>query len=1759
MSTDPTRIDPGSLGDGAAPRADVPAGVSGPDAELAGDGGPASETAHRPWARRVGRVLLGLVAVVALVVVGALVFLQTGAGRTFARGLVVGQITKLLADDAEVSLDRLDGNFLTGARMVGLEIGRAGETVIAVDTLLVDYNLRTLFNQTFSASQLYIGGPRAIIRQRADSTFNVVGLLKPSEEQSTLTIILDELAVHRGHAEIHWYRADGRDSVHTVTDIEAVVKDFTKDPESLEGAIDALALRALAPFDRGEVRVAGAGRFSNEDVELRSLAVTSRAGTDVRGTTRLVFTGDGSLPVFDATIEAAPLALEDARAFAGVEVYGDPRMRIRAESDGDLLTTSISGALDEATINIDGEFSREADGPVGYRAEGTLRRFDPSVITRNPALAAEVTGDLRVNLRGSSLETLSGPFNVTLRETRVGGRQIDRLALDGSFAAGRVSFDLDGALPGASLSAEGRARPFDDVPTFEVAGDARDVDLGVLLPGSGRTDTFAGTFAVVGRGASADDFSGTVAVDLDRATVGLPNGPLRFDDLQLDADVRRGQAAFDADATLAGGDGRVVASGEVELGDPLRYEIEQGRLVGVNVAALTGDPAQASDLTGTFTLSGRGTDPQEAPIDVTVSLRNSSFGAYDLAAADLDLRLRRGVAAVDAAVDLGPSGAVTVEGSARPFADPLAFDLRGTMRNLDLSGVTGNPDQASDLTGAFTAAGAGIDPATMRLDANLRITEPSSFGDRFVDAADVDVTLRAGALALNGTLETPEGELDLALSGRPFDANPSFAFENTCFRRLDLSDFAEASPRTSLNGCFSGQVAGLADLPTATADGVLTLRPSRVNEAQIDDGRVQFTLARGALDGTLRLDLVGGERPGQPESGTVTAAFDARPFDDEIRYAVRGTTEGLDAGVLLDLPPDQPLFLSTSFDLEGRGTDPATATIAGSLTGRESTVGPVALEALDVRFALADGIVRVDTLSIDSDLVTVVGGGTLALFNDAAPSDFRLEGEIESLAPLASLTEQTVGLESGSFDLTVSAAPGAPLAIVGTAQARQIVFGEYGLTGLDADLDLTWDRAMADSLGIDALGGQAQASFDLLTTETLRIQRGDGTLRVDDGDLVVDASVTVDDRRDFAVAGRVDLETNGVTLETGEVQIDSTTWQLLQPAQITLDEGIVDVRGLILAANRGGQQIAADGQIDFSGEQSFVVTVENVSIDALTDLAGFDALGGDLSATLVMSGPAAAPLIDGTVTLDGLTSRGQPVGALAATLAYAGDQLTIDAALTHVDGETLTIDGAVPLQFSLADGPESQEVRDDAEVSLVARADAFPIAWARPFLDDRAYNALGGTLRLDLTVTGTQASPRLDGVATLSDGRLGVVATGRVYEPIQADVSFQNDRIGLDDVRILDEDGRTALDVTGEIRLRELSVGELDLTIVPRDFVAMDTRTFDGLTLDRGTEPLRLTGTLDAPVLRGSVALARGDIYLTDELVPPDLDPVELTDAQIREVEARFGRVIAARDTAVSRFTDALAYNLTVEIRENVWLRANSGLPFDIEFSGDVEARKRSYAESGQVFGRIELTRGTIQTLSRRFELEDGSITLNGDALAAIVDIAATLDIRLAGTIAGQSSATITLAVNGQLDDNPSIRLSSDPSMEAADIVSLIATGRLAGDFSGGGGIAGAGLGVGIGALSGVAEGLASEKLGLEVAQIDYEGTDLVIKFGDYLSTKAFWTLGAIVPLGSTSQGEQRLPFILGLDYELLSWLQAQTEYSGQRGLGGGLGVETAW
>lgn len=1762
-STPPPEPTPGDApssdgGAGAAPT--PPRSVRAPEAAPGGNGATGgapdapsapAERHRRPWWVRGLRALGALLAVViVLVLVAAIVLLRTEWGRRQIQGLAVGQIQGLLAEGATVEVDRLEGNFLTGARMLGVVLRQDGEVAVAIDTLLIEYNLLTLLDRRFSADALYIGGPRVFARQRADSTWNLAHLLKPSDPDrpasEPFVVHMDSFGVQRGRIEARFYNPRA-DSVLVVDGFALAGSGFHSAPDSLTAQLDTLRLTAVAPGDAARIALAASGLYTGDAFALDALRLTSAAGTDVRGNVRVALGGNGGgLPPLDADLSIQPLALEDVRAFTGLPLYGEPRVRLSATTRDEGLTFSVQGAVSGGTVALDGTLR---NGPgnadrLEYQVQGQLRGLNPAVITQNPALDADINGELRVDIAGTSLRTLDGPFALTVTDSRVGQQTIERVALDGAFRTGRITFDAAAAVPGARLRVEGEARPFDPTPTYDVEGEAEEVNLARLLRDPSQTLAFSGTFAVNGAGVEPETATAEARLALDRVRF----GEITLDYFDADAELRAGALRFITATGIAGG-GTVEAAGTAKpFADPLVYEVTSGRVDDLNLAALTGDPAQRSDLSGTFALRGSGTDPQTAAVEIQASLRDSSYGIpgaeeglyLDLVALDFDGALRGGILAFDTDADLGRVGRIAAAGTARPFADPLAFNATGRVENLDLAELTGNPAQQSDLTTAFRIEGAGTEPQTMALTAHLDVA-PSSYGAQEVTEGALDLTLRGGAFTLTGDLVTPEGQFALDVSGRPFDATPTFALgEATCFSGLDLAALTgNPDVRTRLAGCFRGTITGF-DPATSTAEGTLTVRESTVNEATIAGGEVAFTLREGQLDAAAELRLADtAEGPGGRLDLTVTG----RLFDETPTYALDGAVDQLDLNALLGLD-GPPTNLSLRFDLEGAGTDPETLTARGLVTSSDSRLGEVTVDSLAAAFALDRGVLDVDTLFLVSNVAEAEGGGRLVLSDraDAPASAFRLRADIEDLAPLSPYLSQPLSLADGTLDLEVMGEAAGPLMFDVSLVAERLAYGTTALSGLDGRVTGTF---APDSAALDV---RARLEFDYFAQPGLLVEKGDLDVVYTGEQLTVEGDVTLDRTRDFQFFASLDFaaETPAVELERFNLNVDGEPWALAGPARITYGDEY-RVQNLLFRSQTSGAQIAADGVIDPDGEQAFVLTIEQFQIGGLTDLIGYQGLGGELSTALLMTGPAANPVIAGNLRLDDFTSRGQPIGSLDVAVDYGEARLGLSAALTHVSGRQLLADGFLPVRFSLApaEGETAAFTEGEGEddVRFEVRADSFPVAWARPFLDPRAYTALDGALTADIQLTGTQADPRLDGSALLEGGRIGLAAVGRVYETITAPIRFVGNQVLIENATIADpDDGEVELTAEGSITLPKLSVGELDIRITPNRFVATETDTYDGLVLDEAGEPIRFSGTLDRPVLRGAVVLAEGDIYLTDELVAPQFEDVTLTDEELRIVEARFGRRITARDTSVSRFSQALDLDLSVEIERDVWLRSDAGLAFDIEFRGDVRAVKTPFAVGTNLYGGVEVTRGSLETLGRRFEIERGNLTFNGPTEETLIDLQAALDIRTDPS-AATSAVQITLAVAGRLGNDLTITLSSDPALDNADIVSLIATGRLAEDFFGGGALGGGGGGLGegflVGQLAGLVEGVAGNTLGLDVVNISQEPGGLVIELGKYITNRAFVTVG--YPLGGEEQGNAAVQ--VTLEYALLRWLLAQVEY----------------
>ncbi len=1709
------------------------------------------------WQRVLRRVLKGVLIFVAVVlglVLAVVLLLQTEFGRQKVENIALSQIQELLAEGNTVTVERLDGNFLGRARLLGLVIEQGGQPVIRIDTAYADYNLTSLIESRLSLGEVYAAGVEVYARQAADSTWNLAHVLKPAVEDtsssSAFTIVFDEAQLTRGRVEAHFY-SPRRDSVLTVDGLEARVSSFVKGPHRLEGTLDTLYATATPPSASGPVRIAGAGAFGDDAVTLDALLLQS-AQSDVRTSGTIDYGGDAL--TFDLDLQATPLAFADVRAFAPVEVYGTATIRLQTQGTPEDIIARVNAEFEEGgAVDLNGVFSAGEDGPVRYAAKGSITDLNPGRILGNPAFDGDLNATLDVDLGGASLQELDGSVDLKMRGSTFADREIQRLDLVSTFTDGLADFTLGGAVPGAKVLARGTARPFAEVPRYDVRGELNDVDLATLLNDPSQRGRFSGTFAVEGRGIDPQEAVATASVNLGQAQF----GDVQLEQLRLTASLDRQTVRYNTEAAFSGGDGLVEAQGTLRpFAEPLAYTVEEGRLQHFDIAAVTGDTTH-TDLTGTFALSGSGIDPQTMALDLAANLRDSSYDTYTVPAANFTANLRRGNLTFDVDADLAEAGGLSAAGTARPFADPLAYQATGTLRHLDLAVLTDNPAQSSDLTGTFDVNGTGIDPQTLAADIRLDLRD-SRFREQQLTAGTVTGSLRSGTLNLTVDATTPEGALNFAVAGRPFDENPTLQLSEGTFRGLNLALVLDnPNLQTDLNGRLELDASGF-DPQTSDITGRIVLLPSRINGALIDDGLIQLDLRRGYAEASADLDF---------QQGEAALTFTGRPFDEVPTYNTAGTLDSLDIGALVGDDGAERTSVNLAFDVDGRGFDPQTMALQGSLQGGRSRLVGATVDTLRTDFALAESVLRVDNLLLRSSFADANGEGQIALYDaqQTQSTAFTFDADIKDTSPLNPYLAQPLTLEEGQIEGSILGDPGQPLRMDVRAQAQQFAYGDIRISTLDARLNgeyvgsMTADSTAADStaFGLGFLG-TARIEFGFFSLPSLRIDGGDIDLTYDGNELAAAGKIGVDRRRDLDFRFRTDLnpEQQSVVLEALSFRVDGQQWQLLQEATISYGQQY-RFRNLLLFSE--DQQIAVDGSVDLEGEQNLVLTVENLHIDTVTDLVGYNGVGGVLSTTLVLSGPAASPVIDGTLRIDSLVAGGETVGALDLKLDYDNFRLTLDALLTHISGRQLSAEGYLPLDFTL--GGTVSEAAPSSDVNFVVRADSFPVAWAEPFLPPETFTEIGGTLDADIAVTGTQADPQLSGDALLANGRLGLIVVGRTYENVTIPLTFEGNTVRVREASAgAGKNGRLLAE--GTITLPKLSLGELAIAIEMDDFRVIDTPTYQDLRLTTRGQPLLFQGTTDQPRLTGAITLASGDIYLTEELTGPDIAEVKLTDAQIQRIEATFGTRITQADTARSVFMQNLALDLDVEIDRNVWLRGRQSPLLDIEFAGTLLVQKQPGGEN-QLFRSIEVVRGKVKVYGRSFDITRGTLTFNGPVPETLIDIEAAY--RIPARQGPGTEATINLSFAGRLgtegeqsEDGLELTLSADPAMENTDIISYIATGRPAGEaFQGGGGAGN----LAVSQLASIVEGLAANSLGLDVVEVTQRPDDaIVVTFGSYVTSRTFASVSQVVTEGRGRPEEQdgRIPEVT-IEYQLLNWLLFRLERRNTGGVGGTAQIELAY
>lgn len=1663
----------------------------------------------RRWLRRAGMAVVVLVGLVAGLV--ALLQLPPVATAVVRKLLTLAPINP----GNRLEVGRVSGNFFAGLTLEDVRLRQSGLEVAHIRRLRVAYHLVRLRPPASRLDELEADGAEIRAHRRGERWDLLSVLRKSADTTGAGTIAIGRLRLREARlaAEL------SPDSVVRVRNFDLVAHDLVLGRTTLV-AIDSLGLQVQPPSSDRWYAMATRGAVTAEEfrfdpfrvhTELSSLsgrAVVPRRFDDARMVDRL-----------DVRLIGRPLDLADVAPFApSVPPDGHLQLDAAAHGDGDLVTAHLAATLDRATLALDGDTRIVRGRATSYRAHGRIDNLDPSRLNRS-APGGSVDAELDADLDGPPARA-NGSVRVRVGRSRIGATLLRRLDLHALITRGAADFTLRGALDTGSVSANGRARPFDSIPTYRFSGTA------LRMPGTtavarglaGQTGDpmLLVGFRVAGQGKSPDSARVQGRVDLTAVRDG-------GDQVQLGhATLRLAGGRLDLRPELLAGGGSITAVGRVILGDTMSYVLRQGRIDRVDLGRLSGDTLSAP-LSGRFTLTGRGTAPAHATLEARLHFDELRYGERRLDGLDAVARLDRGRLRLQGNALL-QGGRLTMEALGRPFDSTASYVLRSAaLERADLGTFLGRPDLAGPVTLRLTGQGRWQGDHRS-VQAKLTV-DSSRLGRMEVSGGGANVQLAGRRLSYDAMLSTSGGALSLAGDGTPTAAVPAYRIRQGRLTQIDLGKVLDRPDlHTDLNTSFTAELTGRsADSLRATLDAVLL--PSRVNQAELSDGSLQARVQGRSVD--LKLKAGGDAALDAALSSTAAAGRTSMRADGTLRveHLARWMgRRGADGRI------------ESRFAIQAEADSSGLSTVGGTVDAMGG-VGGVRVPTFHLAMSPAEGQVRVDTLLLRSNAGLLDGSGRLALRPGSDSGTLKFLGRLGDLAPVAALAgADTVDFDSALVRLTVTG-PARHWRVAGDADAHALAFAG----NLANHLTLT-AAATLDSARVSGVTGGLRVTDAVYGRVEVRTLTASGRY---DSTLALDAAVNVGDSLRVAtrLRGRVSGDTVRAALQQLSLQEGGRTWALERPASLVFGPH-VEVRDLALRT--GQRSITIDGLFDRHDSSDVTLRIAGLDLETLR-AAGLVPIGGQLDGHLHLAGRAASPRIDGSMGLAIVSKAGRRLGVVGTDLDWTGDRLKLHATATPTRGGGLTVDGTLPYRLTLAPRDTATSVsleRSEADtVALAVRADSLNLALFQPLLPPDAAIGLQGLLRMDARIGGSIHAPDATGTLSLTRAALELPTIKVAYQDGALTGRLQGDTLTVDRFQLL-TGKKQKLTARGAIRLRPLSEPGLALDATLEHFRLVNSAQLQTAASGR----LRLEGTLLHPTVGGSLRLDRTTFFVGAEAAQAKVERVQLTPEEMRRLARDFGPSVLGQAKQAPGLMDRVKLDLAIQMPRQVWIRRTSSPKTDIELAGQLRVTQEP-GQDMRFFGHVEPVpgRGTLELNGRQFRLTDGDINLAGPVDSTKLDVNASYQVP---TQSGGDNEGVLINVNakGRLD-SLGLTFTADPSMSQDDILSYIVTGRPASDNplferENGGGGGNAGQQVAMGTLTNAISNAAGKGLGFDVFQIRQEATrGLTLTAGRYLGSRLFLDLELPLQMGSRSQvtGSNLGPGFQ-LEYTLQRWLRANLQ-----------------
>jgi autotransporter translocation and assembly factor TamB len=319
---------------------------------------------------------------------------------------------------------------------------------------------------------------------------------------------------------------------------------------------------------------------------------------------------------------------------------------------------------------------------------------------------------------------------------------------------------------------------------------------------------------------------------------------------------------------------------------------------------------------------------------------------------------------------------------------------------------------------------------------------------------------------------------------------------------------------------------------------------------------------------------------------------------------------------------------------------------------------------------------------------------------------------------------------------------------------------------------------------------------------------------------------------------------------------------------------------------------------------------------------------------------------------------------------------------------------------------------------LVVRADDFELATLAPLLGRRVRD-LRGRVDASVTVRGGVERPSLEGTLRARDGSLRVPVLRQTFEPIDAEIAFRDDLLRIERLRVGRENAHAEL--SGSLRLDAfLRPHSAELEIVFERFPASRSPV---MSADLSGRAL-LSGPLDAPILRGALALSQVRVRLAD--------PGDPALREIRVITSDAARASTPELVEAPRGQspfDRARIDLELSVPRNSWVRGQGA---NLELAGVLQLDKDP-SDALRISGDVGALRGTYRFQGRRFDVRRGTVSFDGG-----VEPDPLLDVEARRRV---GDVVVIVTLSGRLSE-PIIRLSSEPDLPEDDVLAYLFFGR---------------------------------------------------------------------------------------------------------------------